>query len=131
MFGWRRESERSVYARLSRDHLRFSARERSPRRKLNVSSRVIYFITFACYGCHLHGEESGSVDRAHNLPGSRLLKPDRVRVSAERQRMDPPPYFMDRSRRETVLAALLERCWEQHWRLLAAHLRTNHVHMVV
>jgi REP element-mobilizing transposase RayT len=38
---------------------------------------------------------------------------------------------MDRSRREVVLAALLERCQQRQWTLLAAHVRTNHVHMVV
>jgi REP element-mobilizing transposase RayT len=38
---------------------------------------------------------------------------------------------MDRSRREAVLAALLERCSDRHWNLLAAHVRTNHVHIVV
>ena len=37
---------------------------------------VTYLITFACYGCHLHGDESGSVDREHNLPGSRLVTGD-------------------------------------------------------
>jgi len=35
---------------------------------------VIYLITFACYGCHLHGDPSGAVDRHHNLPGGRLLE---------------------------------------------------------
>ena len=28
-----------------------------------------YFITFARYGARLHGDESGSVDRRHNLVG--------------------------------------------------------------
>ena len=92
---------------------------------------MIYLITFACYGCHLHGDESGSVDGRHNLPGSRVIEADPKRVSAERQRMDQPPYGMDRSRRETVLASLLERSSERHWSLLAAHVRTNHVHIVV
>jgi REP element-mobilizing transposase RayT len=92
---------------------------------------MIYLITFACYGCHLHGHESGSVDREHNLPGSRLVEADAKRVSAERQRMDQPPYSMDRSCREAVLGALLERCSQRHWNLLAAHVRTNHVHVVV
>ena len=45
--------------------------------------------------------------------------------------MDQPPYGMDRSRREAVLAALQERCSERHWSLLAAHVRTQHVHIVV
>jgi hypothetical protein len=30
---------------------------------------MTYLITFVCYGCHLYGYESGSVDRGHNLPG--------------------------------------------------------------
>ena len=38
---------------------------------------------------------------------------------------------MDKSRREEVLASLHERCAERHWNLWAAHVRTNHVHLVV
>ena len=45
--------------------------------------------------------------------------------------MDQPPYSMDRSRREAVVAAIAERCLDQHWVLLGAHVRTNHVHVVV
>ena len=45
--------------------------------------------------------------------------------------MNQPPYDMERSRREVVLASLLERCSERYWSLLAAHVRTNHVHIVV
>ena len=45
--------------------------------------------------------------------------------------MAQPPYAMDGSRREAVLASLRERCSERHWCLLAAHVRSNHVHIVV
>jgi REP element-mobilizing transposase RayT len=45
--------------------------------------------------------------------------------------MDQPPYVMDLCRREVVLAAMVERCSDRRWSLLAAHVRTNHVHMVV
>ncbi len=45
--------------------------------------------------------------------------------------MDQPPYTMDKSRRDVVLAALLERCTQRNWNLIAAHVRTNHVHVVV
>ena len=38
---------------------------------------------------------------------------------------------MDRSRRQTVLACWEERYSQRHWSLLAAHVRTNHVHIVV
>ena len=96
-----------------------------------IHKLVTYLITFACYGCHMHGDESGSVDRKHDLPGSRLIQADPKRVLAERRWMDQPPYGLDRSRRETVLAAIVERCSDRHWGLRAAHVRTNHVHIVV
>jgi REP element-mobilizing transposase RayT len=90
-----------------------------------------YFITFACYGVHLHGGESGSVDRHHNLAGSRRLEPDPPRAAAERQRMKEAQYWLDRDSRAAVLKALREVCSHRTWSLLAAHVRTNHVHVVV
>lgn len=60
-----------------------------------------------------------------------MVEADPQRVLAERQLMDQPPYSLDRSRREAVLSALLDRCTDRQWRLLAAHVRTNHVHLVV
>ncbi len=80
---------------------------------------MTYLITFACYGCRLHGDKSGSVDREHNLYGSRLVEQDAKRAAAACERMDQ------------TLAAILERCQLNHWTLLAAHVRTNHVHIVV
>ncbi len=90
-----------------------------------------YFITLACYGTHLHGDESGSVDRHHNLPGSRFLEADPERSAAERKRMNQPPYWLDSDGRTAVLEALMEVCLHRGWNLLAAHVRTNHVHVVV
>jgi len=90
-----------------------------------------YFITFSCYGAHLHGDKSGSVDRHHNVPGGRLVEADEERVALKRQQMDQLPYCLDRGRRATVLGALREVCLHRSWGLLAAHVRTNHVHVVV
>lgn len=90
-----------------------------------------YFITFACYGARLHGDESGSVDRRHNLAGSRLLEPDSQRVTAERRAMLQDPYVLDQAGRAAVLAAIQRHCAHRGWNLLAAHVRSNHVHVVV
>ena len=88
-------------------------------------------MTFACYGVHLHGDESGSVDRHHNVPGSRLVEANPERVAVKRQQMDQAPYCLDRDRRAAVLDALREVCLQRGWSLWAAHVRTNHVHVVV
>ena len=69
-----------------------------------------YFLTFACYGAHLHGDNGGSVDRRRNLPGSRLLEVDERRAQAERKQMLQPPYVLDRPAHETVLTAILGHC---------------------
>ena len=92
---------------------------------------VTYLITFGCYGCHLHGSESGSVDREHDAPGTPLLEVDSARVLAERERMDQAPYSLDQMCRDAVLEAIQEVCAHRGWGLLAAHVRTTHVHTVV
>jgi REP element-mobilizing transposase RayT len=90
-----------------------------------------YFITFACYGSHLHGDESGSVARKHNLFGARLAEVNAERLAVKREQMDQPPYFLDEVRRKTVLDAIHEVCLHHAWNLWAAHIRTNHVHVIV
>jgi hypothetical protein len=90
-----------------------------------------YFITFACYGGHLHGDDSGSVDKSHNLFGSRLLESDSSRASSERRRMAQPPYRLDEKSRAAVLVALQRHCLFRGWTLLAAHVRTSRVHVIV
>ena len=92
---------------------------------------MTYLITFACYGCHLHGNPTGSVDAAHNVPGTPILEEDTARAAGERQRMDQPPCHLDHIRREAVLQAIQEVCVHRGWNLLAAHVRSNHVHTVV
>ena len=92
---------------------------------------MIYLITFACYGCHLYGNESGSVDREHNVPGTPNLEADGKRAAAAAERMDQAPYHLDQIRRDAVLEAIQEVCGHRGSRLPAAHVLSNHVHAVV
>jgi REP element-mobilizing transposase RayT len=92
---------------------------------------VVYLITFACYGGHLHGGEAGSVDRQNNAPGSPVLKADPVRAACEAELMDQAPYHLDQVRRDAVLEAIQEVSVHRGWSLLAAQVRSNHVHTVV
>jgi REP element-mobilizing transposase RayT len=92
---------------------------------------LTYLITFACYGCHLHGSDSGSVDRNQNLPRTATIEPNSKRSELDRSQMDQPPYHLDQIRRGAVLEAIQEVCSIRCWSLLAAHVRTNHVHTVV
>ena len=90
-----------------------------------------YLITFSCYGGRLHGDEAGSVDARHNLPGTPLLNPDPQRASEERHKMHQASYSLSHSRRAVVLDALREVCHSRGWQMLACHVRTTHAHIVV
>ena len=67
-----------------------------------ASHPVTYLITFACYGCHLHGAGSGSVDTTHNVPGTPVLNEDSAGAAKEERRMDQPAYHKDRTRGDAV-----------------------------
>ena len=92
---------------------------------------MTYLITFACYGCHLHGNAAGSVDPAHNMHATPILDENLARVEGEQERMDQRPYHLDSLRRDVVPEAIQGVCAHRGWNLLAAHVRSSHVHTVV
>lgn len=88
-------------------------------------------ITISCYGSHLHGDERGSVDSKHNLPGSRVNPPNPIVRRFEQFEMDQPPYLMDRQRQQLALQGIMDACETREWILTAAHIRQNHFHAIV
>ncbi len=92
---------------------------------------LAYFITFTCYGTFLHGDERTSVDRHHSGFDTPPVPPNTSRVQAIRKQLKQEPYRLDQKRRLIVLEALKETCRGQQWWLFAAHVRSNHVHVVV
>jgi REP element-mobilizing transposase RayT len=92
---------------------------------------LAYLITFTCYGTRLHGHDAGSVDRDHNVYGTPALPANLKRVASEEGRARGQPYKLNGARRPAVLAAIQALCSHRGWNLLAAHVRTQHVHLVV
>jgi REP element-mobilizing transposase RayT len=95
---------------------------------------LAYFITFHTYGTWLHGTSKGkgSVDREHNQYGGEFVAPNARREAEAREEMTQPPYVMDSAgERDVVCKAIVSLCRLRGWRLLALHVRTNHVHAVV
>jgi hypothetical protein len=90
-----------------------------------------YLITFHTYGTWLPGDPRGTVPRHQNRYG----EPKRGRCDAlmERARglLQSPPVVLEPEERVVVLNAFQEVCRHRSWALLAAHVRTNHVHIVV
>ncbi len=92
---------------------------------------LAYFITFTTYGTWLHGDAPGSVDQEHNQVGTPWLPADpELRTSASKH-MTQEPYLLDAPRREVTRDAVVEECKFRGWSVLALHVRSNHVHLVV
>lgn len=96
-----------------------------------TSDPLAYFITFTTYGTWLHGRDAGSVDCAHNTPGTPFLPGNPNREAARRGAMRQAPYELDESRRTVVLRTIQEVASYRRWKLWAVHVRSNHVHVVV
>ena len=93
------------------------------------AAATTYLITFVCYGAWLPGQ-TGAVPRTQNAFGSRLPEADADKEQRSRNAMSQEPYVLDAMHRQLVLRSLQEVCSCRGWILLAAHVRTNHVHLV-
>jgi REP element-mobilizing transposase RayT len=96
-----------------------------------MTEPAAYLITFTTYGTWLHGRDPGSVDRAHNVPGTPVLAADPDVEATNRQRLRQEPYVLDEPRRTIVLRTIRQVAAHRGWNLWAVHIRSNHVHIVV
>ena len=96
-----------------------------------IAIPLAYFITFTCYGTWLHGGKMTSVDRLHNIPGTEFILLNPNREASAKKRLIETPYLLGHAQRQIVLNAIKEVCIFRGWVLLAAHIRTNHVHIII
>ena len=92
---------------------------------------IAYFITIRCYGTRLHGNPDGSVHHRKNIRGTPFVPEYPYLVRHQEKKLKNPPYHLDEPRRQIVLKAIKEVCKYRNWDLFAAHVRTNHFHVVV
>jgi REP element-mobilizing transposase RayT len=60
-----------------------------------------------------------------------MLEANPRMVADSAGRMKGAPYTLDEARRKVVLESILQVCGHRGWLLIAAHIRTNHVHLVL
>jgi REP element-mobilizing transposase RayT len=92
---------------------------------------LAYFITFATYGVRLHGDSKGSIDRLHNSYGGEVLPANPKQYATALRLMTAGPCALDAGERQTVLSAIVACMSHRNWNLLAVHVRSNHVHLVL
>ncbi|HEX9744004.1 MAG TPA: transposase [bacterium] len=92
---------------------------------------IAYFITFRCYGTLIHGEMN-AVDRFNfnSYGANRLPQNHRLRLKTINE-LRQQPYKLSEAKRKIVLTTLISVCNYREWTLYAAHVRSNHVHVVV
>jgi REP element-mobilizing transposase RayT len=96
-----------------------------------IAIPLAYFITFTCYGTWLHGGKMTSVDRQHNIPETEFILLNPNREASAKKRLVEAPYSLGHAQRQVVLNTIKEVCAFRTWVLLAAHIRTNHVHLII
>jgi len=97
----------------------------------NRNTPLAFFLTFTCYGTHLHGDEPGSVNSEHNDYDTPFLPPDEFIQRKNQEKMKQDPYEMDQTRRRLVKNTIRDVCEHRNGFLIALHVRTTHVHAVV
>ena len=95
------------------------------------STLVDLLLTFCCYGTHLPGDERGWVDRTRGDHRGGFRGPSAPLKRYATEQMLEAPYRLDGHTASAVLKAIREVCITRDWQLVAAHVRSTHVHCVV
>lgn len=90
---------------------------------------LAYFITFTTYGTWLHGDSRGSITvKDHS---TKVVHPCAKLHQSVQSQLKHPTVVLDAIQRKIVLETICRHCILKNWNLLAAHVRTNHVHLLV
>lgn len=92
---------------------------------------LAYIITCRTYATWLHGDKRTSVDRHHNKFLTPRIKHNLALEKTRKEYCKESMYLMDAPERETVLQSIIKTCEFSNWHLHAAHVRSNHMHIVV
>jgi REP element-mobilizing transposase RayT len=98
---------------------------------MSEATPFAYFITFSCYGARLHGSSKGTVDRIHNEFDTPYLDESEPLYLKMKNHMLSSTFLLSDIHRRIVLEQIIKTSEHYKWLLIAAHVRTNHVHIVV
>ena len=93
------------------------------------TSPIAYFITFTTYGSWLHGDNRGSVLIKEKSPC--VIGACEQLHQYTQQHLKHPPVQFNEEQRHIVCNTMIRHCDLRQWRLLALHVRSNHVHALV
>ena len=90
-----------------------------------------YFLTFRTYATFLHGDSRLSVDKRHNIFGTDKIphKPNLLHIM--KKQCAEAEFILTNKQQEIVLTSICKTSAYFNWSLIAAHVRTNHIHALV
>lgn len=92
---------------------------------------LAYMITCRTYATWLHGDIRTSVDRNHNIFCTPRINENTSFNNAMRKQCSEDPFLLNASQRKIVLQSILKTCEYTQWHLYAAHVRSNHLHVIL
>ena len=92
---------------------------------------MTYLLTFNCYGTRLPGDQRGTVDRIRGRHRGGKIWPSKPLERWSNENQYSASYVLTQPNAHTVLRVIQDVCGFRGWHLLAAHVRTTHVHVVV
>jgi hypothetical protein len=95
------------------------------------SFSMTYILTFNCYGTRVPGDDRGWYDRSCASHRGGYQDPHVGLDRYARKIMLQEAYQLDIMRARVVLDAIREVCQCRSWDLVAAHVRTTHLHSIV
>ena len=90
-----------------------------------------YFITYRTYASWLHGDYKGSVHHAAAQIGTPTIPHHETMRLQIQSRLSSKEFILNYEQSKIVLQGIQLACTTYHWRLFAAHVRTDHAHMVI
>ncbi len=90
-----------------------------------------YFLTFSTYGVRLHGDVRGAIlgSRLSRSP-QQISASEKINVSA-RESLKENEFLLSAKQRKIALDSIVNTCRLCGWELIAAHVRSNHVHILL
>jgi REP element-mobilizing transposase RayT len=79
----------------------------------------------------VHGDARGTVSKYHNHYGADTLPYNAKLISRIQNKMKHAPFSLDKTHRKIVCNAALEQAKLLRWTLIALHVRSNHLHLVI
>ena len=92
---------------------------------------IAFHITWGTYGTRLHGDPRGTVERAHNIPGTPILEHDSQRWDESKARLKYLPVRLTREQMVFIEEVVPALCDRGYWALRACAAGPDHVHVVL